>query len=137
MLDIYFDKNPDTGPFADVRSFNDRVQELSTGVPNSQRTWEDPYRALLPDESPIRFCHADIHIGNVMVQQSTDGSWKISGIVDWDQAGYCPEYWEYRKIQLGCEEDHEWRSEGWADRLVKNEPDAFIALAQYWIWRGP
>lgn len=41
----------------------------------------------------IVFTHADINMRNVLVNENG----RISGIVDWECAGWFPEYWEYTK----------------------------------------
>lgn len=44
------------------------------------------------------FTHADLNPRNIMVEQAAGGQgWRVSGIVDWETAGYYPEYWEYIK----------------------------------------
>lgn len=47
------------------------------------------------------FTHADLNLRNILVDQVTksDGTrgWGIGGIVDWETAGYYPEYWDYTK----------------------------------------
>ncbi|KAK0468018.1 kinase-like protein [Desarmillaria tabescens] len=41
----------------------------------------------------IVFTHNDLHPCNILV----DRHLKITGIIDWEQAGWMPEYWEYTK----------------------------------------
>lgn len=41
----------------------------------------------------LRFAHGDLGMHNIMVK---DG--KITGIIDWEYAGWYPEYWEYVKM---------------------------------------
>ncbi|KAJ8128891.1 hypothetical protein O1611_g4739 [Lasiodiplodia mahajangana] len=59
-----------------------------------------------PDEPSRRghkivFTHADLNPRNILVDEVTqkDGStgWTVTGIVDWEFAGYYPEYWDYTK----------------------------------------
>jgi hypothetical protein len=49
----------------------------------------------------ILFTHADLNPRNILVDRivRADGSkgWAVSGIVDWETAGYYPEYWDCRK----------------------------------------
>ena len=49
----------------------------------------------------VVFCHADLNPRNILVHQHrrSDGSfgWWVSGIVDWEMAGYYPEYWDNTK----------------------------------------
>lgn len=44
----------------------------------------------------IVLTHADLNLKNILV----DETGKISGIVDWETAGWYPEYWEYSKMHF-------------------------------------
>jgi hypothetical protein len=46
-----------------------------------------------PTDAPIRFTHGDLLPRNILV----DGS-KITAIIDWETAGYYPEFWEYCRM---------------------------------------
>ena len=47
---------------------------------------------LLTVEHDVVFTHGDLHFHNVIVK---DGH--ISGIIDWECAGWYPEYWDYTR----------------------------------------
>lgn len=49
-----------------------------------------PYRSF--------FTHADLHPSNILIDRG-----RLSGIVDWECAGFYPEYWEYTKLMYGAE----------------------------------
>lgn len=74
------------GPFKDEETFNLHV-----------RYSDDPARR----GHRIVFTHADLNARNILVDQviRPDGTWGwgVSGIVDWEGAGYYPEYWDYTK----------------------------------------
>lgn len=74
------------GPFASEAAFN---QELRNPDDASRRGHE------------IVFTHADLNPRNILVRRvkGSDGNdrWQISGIVDWEAAGYYPEYWDCTK----------------------------------------
>lgn len=74
------------GPFADEAAFNKVL-----------RNPDDPART----GHHIFFTHADLNPRNILVNRAVwqDGSlgWRVTGIVDWEMAGYYPEYWEYTK----------------------------------------
>ena len=53
----------------------------------------DPYRSSLPDDVSIVFTHSDLHPSNVIV--ANDGEPQIVAIIDWQQAGWLPEYWKF------------------------------------------
>ncbi|AEO62728.1 uncharacterized protein THITE_2107226 [Thermothielavioides terrestris NRRL 8126] len=65
----------------------------------------------------IVFTHGDINMHNVMVK---DG--KLSGIVDWECAGWYPEYWEYTKAHYVTKHHWHWR---------KMVDEAFRELGDY------
>jgi len=52
----------------------------------------------------IVFAHADINMRNVLI----DENGRISGIVDWECAGWYPEYWEYTKMHFGARFTPRW-----------------------------
>jgi hypothetical protein len=74
------------GPFAHEADFNKML-----------RNPDDPART----GHRIFFTHADLNPRNILVDKAVqqDGSlgWRVTGIVDWEMAGYYPEYWEYTK----------------------------------------
>lgn len=74
------------GPFADEAAFSQLL-----------RNPDDPSRR----GHSILFTHADLNMRNILVDQVTqpDGAkvWKVTGIVDWESAGFYPEYWEYTR----------------------------------------
>ncbi|TGO20033.1 hypothetical protein BTUL_0001g00400 [Botrytis tulipae] len=55
-----------------------------------------PVRALGEENVPRNhrsvFTHSDLHWSNILVDQG-----KLSGIIDWECAGFMPEYWEFTK----------------------------------------
>ena len=70
---------------------------------------EDGFNALLrnPDDSSRKgheavFTHADLNFRNILIDEASneDGTigWNVTGIVDWETAGFYPEYWEYTKM---------------------------------------
>ena len=76
-LDYRIGADP-VGPFRSEKEFNESLQlGILPGL--MHRTG---YK--------IVFTHADLNMRNILVK---DG--RISGIVDWENAGWFPEYWEY------------------------------------------
>ncbi|KAI8970767.1 kinase-like domain-containing protein [Trametes punicea] len=75
----------------------------------------------------IVFTHADLNPRNILVDRivQPDGShgWQVTGIVDWETAGYYPEYWDYTKALY---EGFRWRRR--YTNLVK---EIFSALGDY------
>ncbi|KAM3472486.1 hypothetical protein MY8738_008857 [Beauveria namnaoensis] len=74
------------GPFKDEAAFSQKL-----------RFPDDPSRR----GHKIVFTHADLNPRNIIVNQVKDATgtlhWEVSGIVDWEAAGYYPEYWDCTK----------------------------------------
>jgi len=79
------DANP-IGPFMDEAGFSQFLRHPDEPSRRGHR---------------ILFTHADLNARNILVDRVglPDGSksWKVTGIVDWENSGYYPEYWEYTK----------------------------------------
>jgi len=76
------------GPFDTVMDFQRHM------IWNLRVTGGDPDKETLFQASnedwPTCFTHADLNGGNVLVKGD-----KVSGILDWEMAGWYPVYWEY------------------------------------------
>lgn len=74
------------GPFVDEEAFSQQL-----------RNPDEPSRR----GHQIFFTHADLNFRNILLDLCTkpDGTrgWMITGIVDWENSGYYPEYWDYTK----------------------------------------
>ncbi len=64
-----------------------------------------------------RFTHGDLNSTNILV----DGD-SIVGFVDWDTAGWQPEYWEYTSAYEVNPYDEFWRDE--VGKFIEEYPDA-------------
>ena len=78
------------GPFRSQDDFKDTVFSLAGGavayrLPELRRLAE-PVRAR---GHRVCFTHGDIHDGNIIVKNG-----RLAGIIDWEHAGWYPEYWE-------------------------------------------
>lgn len=51
---------------------------------------------MLQTGHPIVFTHNDMHEGNILVSGG-----HVSAILDWECAGFYPDYWEYATIMFG------------------------------------
>ncbi|KAF7957508.1 hypothetical protein EAE96_003085 [Botrytis aclada] len=92
------------GPCLDYRIDSEVVGPF----PSEKEFSESLQLGILPGlmhrtDHKIRFTHSDLNMRNILVK---DG--KISGIVDWENAGWYPEYWEYTKCHFGCRLDKRW-----------------------------
>lgn len=92
-------------------------------------------RDLIPDAGSIYFCHGDLTPTNIILSGSP-GLYAIAAIIDWEQAGWYPEYWEFCKMLSGVDYEHQWRTEAWAESILQPFENAFGAFAEYSMWRG-
>lgn len=54
----------------------------------------------------VVFTHGDIHSRNVLVDE--DGH--ITGLLDWESAGWYPEYFDFTVALRGLPDDYRWHS---------------------------
>ncbi|VUC31919.1 unnamed protein product [Clonostachys rosea] len=79
------------GPFPTEEDFN-KILEVDS-LPNvSHRSGHK-----------ITFTHGDLNTRNVLVSNG-----KLSGIVDWENSGWFPEYWDYTKAHYGTKVRRRW-----------------------------
>ena len=82
------------GPFKDESQLNDTLTALYLDrYPGNFSTF---LRSLYRDNHRIIFTHGDLTLRNIMVSEG-----RIVGIIDWEFAGWYPEYWEYVKSLYG------------------------------------
>lgn len=84
------------GPFASVAEFHDFLVAPIKRCPRPE--WAAKYRQRLIDDRDIFFAHVDLSRENILVDPVTGA---IAGIIDWEMAGFWPDWWEYRKVMLG------------------------------------
>ena len=95
-----------TGPFKQEREIGLALAERSrlNWIENNQHGWVSEFFARsLPSalkNHPSTFSHSDLHPENILIQQiwtplSEEKHYEVAAIVDWETAGWYPEYWEY------------------------------------------
>ncbi|PGH12250.1 hypothetical protein AJ79_04430 [Helicocarpus griseus UAMH5409] len=97
------------GPFASVAEFHDFLVAPVLRSPRPE--WSGEYCRLLNDNYMIQFAHADLSFENILVNEHTG---KVTAILDWEMAGFWPEWWEFLKALYGG------RSLPWWFAVVKN-----------------
>ncbi|KAK2789550.1 hypothetical protein FQN53_001669 [Emmonsiellopsis sp. PD_33] len=97
----------EAGPFTTVKQFHDWFTFLPRRpMPDPHSVPIEPFRQDLPDDSPIKFTHGDLHRSNIVVTRSRP--YKVTAVVDWEQSGWLPAYWETRKAQYTADWKEEW-----------------------------
>lgn len=93
------------GPFACESDFNDFLIIPVTRCPRKELA--SILRGKLLDDHKIMFTHADLCGDHILVEQETG---EITGIIDWEMAGWWPEYWEYNKALFGERHQQWWQA---------------------------
>lgn len=106
-------------PCRDEQGLNDFL--LSGLFPKTPSPIRAAFAGRLRTDHRIVFTHGDLAPRNIMVRDS-----KITGIIDWEDAGWYPEYWEYVKFfQRSSTEDGDWRC--YADAIFpQSYPDELV-----------
>ncbi|GIK07577.1 hypothetical protein Aspvir_003243 [Aspergillus viridinutans] len=124
-LDYVFTDQPRGGPFPSVKEFNDWFALLHQL--RFTRRYDDPNRCLLPDTGDIKFTHADLDRRNIIISSVNPGRVVI---VDWQQSGWYPDYWEYCKALYTCWYEDEWRKD-FIDKFLEPRMDVFYVFSEY------
>lgn len=96
----------EAGPFPSVAAFHAWFTSLYLRPFDPTISVPDPYRQDLSDDSAIVFTHGDLHPSNIML--SPDSPHRVAAIIDWEQSGWFPEYWEDRKAHYTASYEGEW-----------------------------
>lgn len=103
------------GPYKTEHDFNEGlIRAMNLSQTNS---WVDHVTKLvraMPSHK-IVLTHGDLSPRNIIVKDD-----KIAGIIDWEMAGFYPEYWEYIKAMYHPNWQSCWVTEGFPDRVLKS-----------------
>ena len=79
------------GPLSTESEFNELLmEEIKKHYPDSYKKW----RPKLRNDHPIVFSHADLYEKHILIDHETG---TVKGVIDWEMAGFWPDYWEYNK----------------------------------------
>ncbi|KAJ0413942.1 kinase-like protein [Aspergillus carlsbadensis] len=81
------------GPFKTEDDFNNHLTS-HLGEPFSEVI--ERKNLSVQQHTQFYFTHSDLHHSNLLVENG-----RLSGIVDWESAGFRPEYWEFTKAMYG------------------------------------
>lgn len=85
---------------------------------NNGRRYENELPRMLPRSEKTFFTHADIAPRNILLGEGDHCP--VIGIVDWEIAGWYPEYWEYANI-MKPSKDRDWQM--WMERTAPERWD--------------
>jgi aminoglycoside phosphotransferase (APT) family kinase protein len=101
------------GPFRDEAAYNDwRISTFSffgERSPSAKLRLQQ-LRDEMANDHRIIFTHGDITRRNILIRVVGEGANDVSvvAILDWEQAGWRPEYWETAKFMFGNPSTSEW-----------------------------
>jgi len=109
------------GPFKSVVAFHDYLRR---GIMEGPSPYPEVGEliAMHQREWPLRFTHGDLSSLNILANGD-----KVTGIVDWETAGWYPSYWEYTSAWYVNPQNEFWREE--VDKFIKPMPEA-LAMDQ-------
>ncbi|TVY40524.1 hypothetical protein LOCC1_G005337, partial [Lachnellula occidentalis] len=123
--------NATGGPCLDYRISADPV-----GPFRSEEEFVESLRlGILPDlvhrtGYQIVFTHSDLNMRNILVKNG-----RITGIVDWENAGWFPEYWEYTKCHFAVTIQKRWLK--MIDGVFENKYGTEEKIErQYWAYHS-
>eukprot|EP00177_Eucheuma_denticulatum_P006379 GFKZ01011638.1.p1 GENE.GFKZ01011638.1~~GFKZ01011638.1.p1 ORF type:complete len:279 (-),score=19.23 GFKZ01011638.1:938-1774(-) len=92
------------GPFSTEKELNEAlVQQYEQSRPGY---FGSMLRKMLKDSHEIMFSHSDLHMRNILVRHK-----QIVAVLDWECAGFFPEYWEYAHAYMSVK----WNSSTLSD----------------------
>ena len=102
------------GPYKNEDEFNNGlIRAMEIQGKNSWHTHISKFlRAMPPHE--IVLSHGDFSPRNIIVKGD-----RVVGIVDWEMAGFYPEYWEYVKAMYHPNWQSRWIEDGLVDTILK------------------
>jgi aminoglycoside phosphotransferase (APT) family kinase protein len=111
------------GPFRNHDDFHQFLRAGSTV--DSFGAFQDTAKVLIShgQQYATKFTHGDLAPRNIMMKE--DGT--ITAIVDWDSAGWFPEYWEYTKANFTSQAPE-------SERLRADMMSNFRRQAALWIY---
>lgn len=103
--------NGSTGPYDKIADLNKRLVAMCSPIPDAAD--RDVIADVHSRSYRVFFAHADLNPANVLVHNG-----RLSGFVDWEFAGWYPEYWEYTKA---CYIVFKWQL--WLETMEKIFPE--------------
>ncbi len=110
------------GPFHDAHEFHSWLRNGFTGNESSEGREEseqdvDIKRMCQIQDSrdyPTKLTHGDFSSQNIIIKND-----KVAGIIDWEMAGWYPDYWEYTSAWHVNVYDEFWRTE--VDKILDRD----------------
>ncbi|KAJ7766883.1 kinase-like domain-containing protein [Mycena metata] len=127
------------GPFPNLSTYNDwRISTFSFFGDQHAGTAAqlEEIRSEMPDSQRVTFTHGDLTDRNILVQVLGDGPEDvvITAIIDWEQAGWRPEYWEKVKFYYNAS-GGDWGELGMKELFGEHGPE-LAREKELWLIQG-
>ncbi|KAI9747698.1 MAG: hypothetical protein M4579_007411 [Chaenotheca gracillima] len=113
--DVLFSECADpVGPFESEKAFSAGM--IAALQEKDQNIWVDLVSRMIESTMhghEIVLTHGDFLPRNILIQGD-----KVVAILDWEMAGWYPEYWEYCKIMYHPAWQAGWANEKWEERIT-------------------
>ena len=109
-------------PFPILNDNDLRARVYERYLNSNGGSYPEELPSILPRSSASVFTHGDLTPRNIIVNSAG----RITGILDWENAGWYPDYWEYANI-MKPSRDTDWM--GWMDSTKPQEWD-IIGIAK-------
>lgn len=108
------------GPFQNQEDFNKFILDLYPVTPTTIR---DALARGLRSDYHILFSHGDLTQHNIIIKDN-----KIVALIDWEYAGWYPEYWDYIKFFERYSANQDWKE--YAKEIFPDTYDNELVLFQ-------
>ncbi|GKZ36735.1 hypothetical protein AbraIFM66950_007932 [Aspergillus brasiliensis] len=107
-----------------LSSDKDLWAAMELGIVNIPERTRQLLGECMPSAAPYTFTHGNLSFDNILI----DSRGNLSGILDWEAAGYFPVWWEYVSAGISMREyGKEWKA-----LLLKNMPD-YSGAREWWF----
>lgn len=109
IFDVRLPKRPGMwhGPFDSIDAFHDYLRSgYDAKLLSTQEDTKEMYELQASQGGPVVFTHGDLSSFNIMVHDD-----EVTGIIDWETAGWYPGYWEYTSAWHVSPLNEFWRAE--------------------------
>ncbi len=113
-------------PYASVAEFESHLPDkIATRRPQLAAEFRQAFADRRAEDRGAHFAHGDLSWTNIFVDQS---SGVVTGITDWETAGFWPDWWEFHMALLGDRDKRLWWVRIACDVLEKRQVERTLMI---------